>query len=266
MTTETATRFLLTSQHRRFSEICNKSQSSKFISLFYGKTGLGKTECALYYSNWRTVEPLLNKSAATRRLPASIIHCTSAVYTPDVNVTPTKLQSAITSLRNRFDDLVEQATCWHGLDTGAFYPHKHLKLLIVDEADRLKLGALEVLRDLYDRGNLSVLLIGSPGIERRLRRSGYGQLHSRFHLAYEMQPLNTDEMRLFISQKWLELNLPLSADDRVSAAIMRIANGNFRALHRIFDEMQRLQRLNRVAIITSELVEMARQDLLLSPS
>ncbi len=55
-------------------------------------------------------------------------------------------------------------------------------------------------------------------------------------------------------------------NDRVSAAIMRIANGNFRALHRIFDEMQRLQRLNRVAIITSELVEMARQDLLLSPS
>jgi hypothetical protein len=110
---------------------------------------------------------------------------------------------------------------------------------------------------------VSVLLIGSPGIERRLRRSGYGQLHSRFNLAYEMQPLNTDEMRLFISQKWLELDLPLSADDRVSAAIMRLANGNFRALHRIFAEIERLQRLNRLAMITPDLIEVARQDLLL---
>lgn len=78
-----------------------------------------------------------------------------------------------------------------------------------------------------------------------------------------MQPLNTDEMRLFILQKWLELNLPLSADDCVSAAIMRIANGNFRALHRIFDEIERLQKLNRLAKITPDLVEVARQDLLL---
>jgi len=253
----------MTSQYRRFAEICNKSESGKFISLFYGKTGLGKTECAVHYANWRTVEPLLDMSRAARQIPTSIVQCGAAVYTPDVGATQKMVQTGISVLRNRFDDMVDQAACWHRFDTGPFYPHKYLKLLIIDEADRLKAGPLEFIRDLYDRSNLSILLVGSPGIDRRLKRAGYGQLHSRFTLACEIQPLNMDEMRLFISLKWQELNLPLTADDAVSAAIMRIANGNFRALHRIFVEIKRLQRLNCLPMVTPDLVEVARRGLLL---
>jgi DNA transposition AAA+ family ATPase len=260
---KSSTRFLLTSQYRIFAEMCNKSQKDKFISLFYGKTGLGKTESALHYSNWRVVEPLLERPAAVRRIPTPIIHCSAAVLTPDVNVSPTKLKTSIRALRNRFDELVEQATCWHQLDTGAFYPHKFLKLLIIDEADRLRPQALEIVRELYEKTNLSIMLIGSPGIERRLRRSGYGQLHARFNLAHEMQALSDDEMKLFISQKWLELKLPLTADDGVSGAIMRISNGNFRVLQRIFAEIERLQKLNCLPMITPDLVEVARKGLLL---
>ena len=78
-----------------------------------------------------------------------------------------------------------------------------------------------------------------------------------------MAPLTVEEMRLFISGKWLELNLPLSADDAVSAGIMRIANGNFRVLHRVFTEIERLQKLNCLPLITPDLVEMARKGLLL---
>jgi DNA transposition AAA+ family ATPase len=263
ITTEAPSFFQITAQYRRFAEICNKSQTGKFISLFYGKTGLGKTECAYHYANWRVVEPLLEKSAAARKLPNSVIHSSTVVYTPDVGITPKRVQSGIATLRNRFDELVDQAANWYSLDTGAFRPHKYLKLLIIDEADRLKLGALEVIRDLYDRTPLNILLIGSPGIERRLRRSGYGQLHSRFTLAYEIQPLTNDEMRVFIARKWQELNLPCTADDAVSTAIMRIAHGNLRVLHRIFAEIKRLQKINCLLTITPDLVEVARKGLLL---
>lgn len=201
ITTEAPSFFQMTGQYCRFAEICNKSQNGKFIALFFGRTGLGKTECAYHYAAWRIVEPLLEKSAAARRLPPSTVHCSAAVYTSDVGATPKRVQANIAALRNRFDELVDQSANWYSLDTGPFRPHKYLTLLIIDEADRLKLGALEVIRDLYDRTPLSVLLIGSPGIERRLRRSGYGQLHSRFTLAYEIQPLTNDEMRSFITQK-----------------------------------------------------------------
>ncbi|MCC6980703.1 MAG: AAA family ATPase [Candidatus Melainabacteria bacterium] len=260
------TSFLITSQYRRFAEICNKSQTTKFIGLFYGKTGLGKTESAMHYTNWRTVEPLLEKPAAARLIPASVLHSAAAVFTPEVNVSVRKLESGIKVLRNRFDELVDQATNWHGIDGDVFYPHRFLKLLIIDEADRLKLSTLEVVRDIYDRKHLSILLIGSPGIDRRLRRAGYGQLHSRFNIIYEMQPLNSDEMSLFIAQKWLELKLPLTADDGVSKAIMRIANGNFRVLVRIFSEIERLQKLNCFPMITPDVIEVARKSLLLGMS
>lgn len=264
--TEAPASFLLTSQYRRFAEICNTSQTAKFISLFFGRTGLGKTECALHYAQWRAVEPLLYMTPGARKIPSSMIHCTAAVYTPDVGATLKIVQSGIAGLRNRFDELVDQAACCHGFDVGSYYPHKHLKLLIIDEADRLTFGAFELIRDLYDRTPLSILLIGSPGIDRRLKRSGYGQLHSRLTLAYEIQTLTKEEMRLFISLKWKELNLPLTADDAVSAAIMRLAHGNLRVLHRIFAEMKRLQRLNCLQIITPELVEVARGGLLLGTS
>jgi len=261
--TDSPTRFLITRPYRRFAEICRHSHNGKIIGLFYGKTGLGKTESAKHYASWHTIEPLLDKPTRTREIPASIVGCTTAFYTPDVTVTPKKLQSGLALLRNRFEDLVAQATYWHAPQSLEPHQHKHLKLLIIDEADRLKFASLELLRDLYDRSNLSILLIGSPGIDRRLKRSGYGQLHSRFNFAYEIQPLNTDEMRLFIAQKWLELKLPLTADDAVSSAIMAITDGSFRRLHRIFAEIERLQKLNCLPMITPDLIQMARRSLLL---
>ena len=83
------------------------------------------------------------------------------------------------------------------------------------------------------------------------------------YIQYEIQPLTSDEMRSFVTQKWYETNLPCSTDDAVSTAIMRISNGNLRVLHRIFNEIRRLQKINCFQPITPDVVEVARKGLLL---
>jgi DNA transposition AAA+ family ATPase len=45
------------------------------------------------------------------------------------------------------------------------------ELLIVDEADRLKIAGLEQLRDNHDRTGIGVFLIGMPGIKASWTRS-----------------------------------------------------------------------------------------------
>jgi DNA transposition AAA+ family ATPase len=158
---------------------------------------------------------------------------------------------------------MEQTTYIYSPETAGPNPHRQLKLLIIDEADRLDSDCLELLRDIYDRSTLSILLIGAPGIDRRLQRAGYGQLHSRFDFVYQMKSMSKAEMRLFIEQKWLELKLPLTADDTISSAIMRLGDGNFRRLNRIFGEVSRLQKLNCLPMITPDLIETARRSLLM---
>lgn len=74
------------------------------------------------------------------------------------------------------------------------------RLILIDEADRLKMASLEAARDLFDRGDWGPILIGMPGIEKRMAR--YPQFYSRIGFVREFRPLGVAEIRRLLAEGW----------------------------------------------------------------
>ena len=138
------------------------------------------------------------------------------------------------------------------------------ELLLVDEVDRLKMSGLEQLRAIFDAGELGLVLIGMPGLERRLAR--YAQLYSRIGFVHEFRPLPAAEVRTLLAG-WrppgVMLPEDLLADAEGVAAIIRITGGNFRLLDRLLTQVGRILALNGLQSVTREVVEAAREVLVI---
>ena len=137
-------------------------------------------------------------------------------------------------------------------------------LIVIDEADRLKMAGLEQLRSIFDGGGVGLVLIGMPGLERRLAR--YAQLYSRIGFVHEFRPLGAPEVRTLLAG-WrppgAALPADLLADAEAVAAIIRIIGGNFRLLDRLLTQVARILALNGLEAVTREVVEAAREVLVI---
>jgi hypothetical protein len=139
------------------------------------------------------------------------------------------------------------------------------ELILVDEADYLKVTALEQMRSIFDRGGIGLVLIGMPGLEKKLAR--YPQLYSRVGFVHEYGALSHAEVRKVLAARWwpqgaMQPGLGL-ADEGSIAAILRITGGNFRLLHRLLTQVGRLLEINGLDAVTSSVVEAARESLVI---
>ena len=263
--------FLVTKEHRKFVEFVEACRRDRYIGVCYGPPGVGKTLSARTYAHADSIQPYLATRwhyTAREQPPApppDLDSTRTAMWTPGVTTTPRQMTSqvsgAVHDLHHAIEDLYrpEDEIIRRG-GSPSF-----TELLIVDEADRLKTPGLEHLRDVYDRHDLGLVLIGMPGLERRLAR--YPQLYSRVGFAHRYQPLSTAELTFVLTHHWQRLGLTLSAEDftdaEAIAAVARITGGNFRLIHRLFAQVQRILAINDLHIITREVVETARERLVI---
>lgn len=102
---------------------------------------------------------------------------------------------------------------------------------------------------------MGVILIGMPGIEKRLAR--YPQLYSRIGFAHEYRQLTPDELTAVLARR-----LPATdnagdggvAHATAVATIVRITAGNFRLVDRLLTQIERVQTVNDLDALTPEVV------------
>jgi DNA transposition AAA+ family ATPase len=70
--------------------------------------------------------------------------------------------------------------------------------------------------------------------------------------------LQGDELVFVLTRHWQKLGITLDnadfSDTQAIVAITRIPSGNFRLLHRLFVQIERILRINELSVITEEVV------------
>ncbi|MBG9519613.1 MULTISPECIES: AAA family ATPase [Bacillus cereus group] len=272
--------FIETKEYRRFTEFCDACAKYRFIGVCHGLPGIGKTVAARQYANWDFIEPNITKPTLLyekgEHLTNDSILDARTLFVTAPTVRPSVLSS---QLQNLGRDLLWTQEGYKGKKDGKSKEEKHelfssairkgafysVDLIIVDEIDRLKLQTLEILRDIYDQNDVGMVFIGMQGIEKRLSR--YPQLYSRVGFSHEFKKLTPTEMHHILEYKWKEVGLSVSYEDfedyDAVNRIIKLSNGNFRLVQRIFTQIDRIMEINNLDKITTEVIDTARDSLVI---
>lgn len=272
--------FVRTKEHTLFCEFCDAVAHYRYIGVCVGAPGVGKTVSALRYSGWDLLESCFPRRAWDGTVPPEAASLSAVLYTPTVVNRPQHIARDIFAATNRLNHLVDSALRAAALDAAnrswteaeeaklASEGEEHCSPVIVDEADRLKTAALEELRDAYDRYGFGMILVGMPGLEKTLAR--YPQLYSRVGFVHRFSALKTEEARWVIEEHRTELGIELPegafSDEAAVASVVRMSGGNFRLIRRLLQQVERVMRVNGLSVASEEVVEVARESLVIGVS
>lgn len=261
--------FIETKEYKRFVEFCKASIKYKYIGICYGLPGVGKTLSAKQYSNWNWVEKQIDYKKSEEigmNADEKILEAKTIFYTAPA-IRAAKMTNEIDMIGGKMGMV---KSMYRVLQLGAEEKYstnvyEEIDLIIIDEIDRLKVQHLEQLRDIYDQKDVAMIFIGMPGIEKRLAR--YPQLYSRIGFAHEFDRLSKDEIHHILEYKWEELGLSVQLEDFANyeavTSIIKITSGNFRLIQRLFTQIERILEINNLETITTEVVEAARDSLVI---
>lgn len=223
--------FVETSEHRKFVEFSDACKAYRYIGLCYGPPGVGKTLSARRYSRADSLADYDRWNEAT--MPSimfdTVMYTAEVVNTPSrvasdlgrarekltgIAVRPIEREArtVLETIRLRDEarrrEILDRPGCSPcdrpAVDPLYFQTYQYYQacqkevsdpttLIVVDEADRLQMNSLEQVRSVFDSGDMGMILIGMPGIEKRIAR--FPQLYSRIGFVHEFRPLGTAEVQ-----------------------------------------------------------------------
>ena len=291
-----------TLEHRRFTEFCEACRRYAYIGLCCGSPGVGKTLSARSYSRWEKVkqsdrwgsgpteDPLLDTVFYTpsvvnapNTIQADIRSCRDTLR--DLAKRPLRQEKELEldAIRRRDDEHQAKILLEYDWLSGPIpepqprygqvareYSKKELQiidpttLIVIDEADRLRMASLEQVRAIFDAGEIGVILIGMPGLEKKLAR--YPQFYSRIGFVHEFRALDAVAIRELLRGGWMPPGVHLPPQpwgQETVAAIIRITGGNFRLLNRLLTQIERILEINALQQVTKTVVEAARESLVI---
>lgn len=170
-----------------------------------GPPGVGKTFGVLAYATEMNIPyllPLANRRASANKFIRYILaHIKGA--DPETPYDP-------------FYELIRWAT-------SATQPPQ----LIIDEAIRLSRDQLDALRDLTDRVPVTIILVGTPELEKKLAH--YDTIIHRIQGVFRVPPLTIDDIQR-----------ATDCSREVAETLYFKTRGNWRHLHRLLDRIERM--------------------------
>ncbi len=144
-------------------------------------------------------------------------------------------------------------------EAAAAIERNDIKLIIVDEADRLNEDSFEVLRHLHDKTGCPILLVGLPSILRVIDR--HDKFSSRVGMRMQFKPLELEEiLRVVLPElvipRWVH-NPDCEADRLMGEAIWNKVNPSLRKLANLLELAGQTARATNIPTITQACIDEA---------
>lgn len=291
--------FIETREYRLFAEFCDACYRYRYIGLCFGPPGVGKTLSAIHYANSRSSSDSPNPSKSQTVLYTAPVVNTPGIVEREIVVKRRTLHNVVLEPLRREEEAAFEAARQEEFQRekekkehllqhdwlagplpelpriGPTFSELSRKfeemrrqipdptnLVLIDEADRLKMASLEATRAVFDKGGIGLVLIGMPGMEKRLAR--YPQFYSRIGFVHQFRPLGAQDIRSLLSEGWSPPGVQLPPlDDEAVTTIIRITGGNFRLLDRLLSQAERIAQINHLQAVTRQVVETARESLVI---
>jgi hypothetical protein len=208
--------FIETSVAKTIFEIARKCHIKNKVGVIYGGAGLGKTTTVKEYAEQN---------------PDAILIEADLGYTPKVLFQKLLRKLGMTpsgSIHEMHEAIIDKLS-----DSG--------RIIIIDEAEHLPYKALELIRRIYDKAGVGILLIGMPRLYYNLcgKKGEYEQLYTRALYKVPLDLLSPEDVEAIVGQA-------IPANNGIWEVFYDFCKGNTRMLTNLLENsIERAKVLNR---------------------